>query len=250
MTLSTPSSSLRRCCSCGSSFCAFLQGHVQIRRYQLGDAVDEAVAIAEHATAVAHHRLGVHAAEGDDLADLIVTIGIGHVIDHPVAIGHAEVDVEIRHRHALGVQETLEQQFIAQRIQIGDVQRPGHHRAGAGAAPGTDRDVVVLRPQHKVGNDEEVTGKAHVVDDFQLKLQAVLVVLLLAVAGDALILQSLLQPFAGLGGEKVGLAVIAGLGKSGQGVLVELQFQIAALGDQGGVFQHLRHVAEQRRHFF
>ncbi len=54
-----------------------------------------------------------------------------HVVDHLVAPVLAEIDVEIRHRHALGIEEALEQQIEAQRVEIGDGQRPGHDRAGA-----------------------------------------------------------------------------------------------------------------------
>ena len=35
-----------------------------------------------------------------------------HVVDHAVAVALAEVDVEVGHRHALGVQEALEQQVV------------------------------------------------------------------------------------------------------------------------------------------
>ena len=44
------------------------------------------------------------------------------VVDDAVAAVHAEVDVEVRHRHALGIQEALEQQVVAQRIEIGDAE--------------------------------------------------------------------------------------------------------------------------------
>ena len=51
-----------------------------------------------------------------------------HIVDHRVAALLAEVDVEVGHRHALGVEEALEQQVEADRIEIGDGQRPGRRR--------------------------------------------------------------------------------------------------------------------------
>src|SRR2546429_8631829 len=46
-----------------------------------------------------------------------------------VAAVHAEVDVEIGHRDALGIQEALEQQVVLERIEVGDRQTVGHQRA-------------------------------------------------------------------------------------------------------------------------
>ena len=78
--------------------CVF-QRHAEGGWNQLGDAVDEAVAVPEHAPAIAHHGLGCHVAIGDDLADLVAPVAVGDVVEHPVAFLHAEVHVEIRHGH-------------------------------------------------------------------------------------------------------------------------------------------------------
>src|SRR3546814_9374381 len=55
--------------------------------------------------------------------------------------GFAEVDVEIGHRYAFGVQEAFEQQPELQGIEIGDRERPGDHRARARAAPRPHRNI-------------------------------------------------------------------------------------------------------------
>src|SRR5690606_29847542 len=124
---------------------------------QLGDAVDEAVRVAEHAAGVAHHGFGGHGAVGDDLADAVAAVLAGDVVDDLVAPVHAEVDVEVGHRHAFGVEEALEQQVVRQRVQVGDAQRPRHQRAGTGTTPRPDRDALFLAPVDEVRNDQEVT---------------------------------------------------------------------------------------------
>ena len=91
-------------------------------RDQFGDAVDLAVRHAEHAAGVAQHRLRRHRAVGDDLADPVAAVLARDVVDHLVAAVHAEVDVEVGHRHAFGIEEALEQQVVAQRIEIGDAR--------------------------------------------------------------------------------------------------------------------------------
>ena len=88
-----------------------------------------------------------------------------------VAAFLAEVDVEVRHRHAFGVEEALEQQVEADRIEVGDGQRPGGDRTGAGAAAGTDGNAVRLRPLDEVGDDQEVAGETHRGDDAEFVVQ-------------------------------------------------------------------------------
>ena len=84
-----------------------------------------AVVVAEHARGVARGRAREHLAEGDDLRHAVGAVLLGHVADHALAAAHGEVDVDIRHRHALGVEEALEQQVVAQRVDVGDLQAVG-----------------------------------------------------------------------------------------------------------------------------
>ena len=125
-----------------------LQGHGlgRVVGDQLGDAVHLAERQAEHAADVAHRRPRLQLAEGDDLRDAVGAVFAADVVDHLVAPVLAEIDVEVRHRHAFGVEEALEQQAPAQRVEVGDGQRPGRDRAGAGAAAGPDRDAAATSP--------------------------------------------------------------------------------------------------------
>ena len=166
-------------------------------RHQLGDAIDHRIGHAEHAAGISHHGLRRHGAVGDDLADLVAPIGLGDVVDHLVAAVHAEVDVEVGHRHALRVQEALEQQVIGQRIEVGDAQRPGHQRAGAGTTARAHRDLVLLRPADEVGHDQEVAGEAHLDDDAQLAVEAPVVIFAGEIASQWVLLQPRLQAALG-----------------------------------------------------
>ena len=111
-----------------------------LHRDQLGEPVDLAVGHLQHAADVAHRGLGEQRAEGDDLRDPVAAVALLDVGDHLLAPVHAEVDVEVRHRDAVGVEEPLEEQAVAQRVEVGDRQRIGDERAGARAAAGADRD--------------------------------------------------------------------------------------------------------------
>ena len=133
----------------------------RVLRHQLAQLVDLAVGHLQHAADVAQHAARLQRAEGDDLRDLIAAVALLHVADHLVAAVLAEVDVEVRHRHALGIEEALEQQAEAQRIEVGDGERIGDQRARARAAARPDRNALRLRPLDEVGDDQEVAGILH-----------------------------------------------------------------------------------------
>ena len=111
-----------------------LQRHVERRRNLLGDLVDVGERHLQHAADVAHDRLRLHRAEGDDLRDVLAAVLPRHVLDHLAAAPLAEVDVDIRQRHALGVQEPLEDQIEVDRIDVGDPHAVGDQAAGRRAA--------------------------------------------------------------------------------------------------------------------
>ena len=147
----------------------------ELERNELGDLVDVAVTHAEHAAHVAHHRLRRHGAVGDDLRDALASVLLRDVFDDAVAPVHAEVDVEVGHRHALGVQESLEQQVVFQRVDVGDAEAVGHQRSGARAAARPHGHAVGARPANEVRDDQEVAREPHLADDAELALQAVAV---------------------------------------------------------------------------
>ena len=135
----------------GSPSMACVQGHGvgRVLRHQLGELVDLAVGHFEHPADVAQHAAGQERAEGNDLRDLVLAVALLHVVDDALAALDAEVDVEVRHRDALGIEEALEQQAEAERVEVGDRERIGDERARARAAAGPDRDIVILRPLMK-----------------------------------------------------------------------------------------------------
>ena len=111
---------------------------------QFSDFVDLAEGKTEHAADVAHGGAGLQFAEGDDLGNAVAAIFVTHIVDDAVAAFLAEVDVEVRHRHAFGIEESLEQQIEPQRIEVGDGQCPGGDGPGARSAAGADRNALCL----------------------------------------------------------------------------------------------------------
>ena len=150
--------------------------------HHLAQPVDVAVAHLQDAPRIAQHRARLELAEGDDLRDVVVPVFLLDVTDHLAAAGFAEVDIEVGHRHAFGIEEAFEQQAQLDRIEIGDRQRPGDEATRARTTARPHGDVVVLGPFDEVGNDQEVAGEAHLVDDVDFELQPVEIDLALLVA--------------------------------------------------------------------
>ena len=116
------------------------------QRDRFGQAVAQSVGKIHHPPDIADHRLGSHGAEGGDLRHAGRAVFLLHIFDDALAPVLAEIHVEVRHGHALRIQETLEQQRVTQRIQIGDAEAVRHQRTRAGAASRADRHAVIFSP--------------------------------------------------------------------------------------------------------
>ena len=133
---------------------------------QLGEPVDLAVGHLQHPAGILEHGAGLQFSEGDDLGDLVGAPALLDVTDHLAAPGFAEVDVEVGHRHALGIEEAFEQQAETDRIEIGDGEarrRPSRRPSRGPGRPGCH----VLGPSDEVGDDQEIAGKADAGDDVE-----------------------------------------------------------------------------------
>ena len=73
------------------------QGHPHLERDQLGHAICQPVGLTLYPRHIAHHRLGGHRAEGNDLRHRLTAIGLRHILNDFVAALHAKVHVEVRH---------------------------------------------------------------------------------------------------------------------------------------------------------
>ena len=220
---------------------------VRLHRYELRQLVAEVVAEVKHPAAVAQHGARRQRAEGRDLRNALSAVFVPDVIDHAVAPVLAKVDVEVRHRDALGIEKALEQQVVAQRIEIGDAERVGDQRSRAGSPAGAHRNAVRSCPADEVGDDEEVAGKAHLHDGADLESEP------LAVACSGVAFQAeLLQPArkAGLG-RVLEVLVDAHARRRWEGrqaALAQLDLQVAAPRDLHRVVERLRQIGEELHH--
>ena len=80
---------------------------------------------------------------------------VGDVADHFLAAVVGEVHVDVRHAQALGIEEALEQQVVAQRVYVGDAEHVRDEAAGGRAARDTAH-AAPAREVHVVPHHEEV----------------------------------------------------------------------------------------------
>ncbi|GBD30881.1 hypothetical protein HRbin32_01993 [bacterium HR32] len=209
-------------------------------RDALGDPVHLPVAHAQHPAHVPHGLAGLHGAEGDDLGHPVVPVLVHHVPDDLVPPGVHEVHVDVRQGVALQVEEAVEGQAVGDGVHVRDPAGVQDQRPRRGTAHGGE-DPAGAGEVHEVLHDEEVRGVAHLLDDAELVVQA-----LLQLRGDApeLPAQALLAQVAevGLRGEALGHGEVREPGP------VELDVRPAALRDLHGVPDGLGELAEQRGH--
>ena len=209
---------------------------------QLGQPVARAVVEPQHARGVARGVARQHLAEGDDLRHRLLAVLVLHVAHHPRAALHREVDVDVRHRHPLGVEEALEQQAVGQRVDLGDVEAVGDQRAGRRAAARAHGDAVLLGVADEVPDDQEVGREAHLLDHAQLHLEPLERLGRRRVAVAAA--QTLLREAA----QVVGHGLALGRREARDQHLAELDLHLAALGDLQAGGERLRPLGEVARH--
>src|SRR4051812_19250387 len=233
----------------------FFKRDVQRGGNHFAYAVHFAVRHLESATHVFDSRFGGHRAEGDDLRNLLAPVLSRDVIDDFAAAVHAEVDVDIGKRNALGIQEAFKQKFVLQRINIGNLHRVCDQRAGSRTAAGTDGDAVLARVADKVPYDKEIAGELHLLDHGNLAREPLFVFserfLQSALCFErANRIQTLGEP---LPADVLEVAVDGVTGwdiELREGVPYFLQLGITALGNRHSAGEHLRSVFEDLPHLF
>ena len=146
------------------------------RRNQLRDLVSVTQRHAEHTSDVPYRGTRLQRAERNYLADAVVAVPFFHIVNHLPTTLETKVDVYVRHRDTIRVEESLEQQVEPEGINIRDSQRIGHERTGHRSATGADRDTTFRGCANEVFYYEEISCVPGLGDYAQLIVQAFLYV--------------------------------------------------------------------------
>ncbi len=214
---------------------------VRARGNLLRDAIDFGERQVERATDVADDRARRHRPERDDLRDMIAAVAASRVFEDALASLHAEVDVDVGHRHARAVQEAFEKEVVAQRIDLRDAEQVGHDRSRRRSAPRSDGDAVRPRPTHEIPHDEEVRDEAQFADDalFVVEARARGLVSVRIQARESFLEQSIEDLVRRFGRVRR---------EDRQPVLAELDLEVHLLRDVHGRCDATREITEVVRH--
>ena len=139
----------------------------------------EAVRLREHQFLHARHVLdgqfGGHRTVGDDMRDLFLAVFLRHPVQDASASVVVEVNVDIGERDTVGIQETLEQQVVGDRVDLRDAEAVGHSRTCGRTATRSHRHVQLFAcGAYEVLHDQEVARETHRLHDVQLEFQSFL----------------------------------------------------------------------------
>ena len=150
-----------------------VDGHPHARRHEPGDAVNVGIGHAERAPRIADRRLRPQRPERDDLGNVVTPVLIRDVPDRLLAAVVLEIHIDVRHLLALDVQEALEHQAVAQRVEVGHSQAVQRERRGRAPAHAED-DALLAGKLGDVPDDQEVIGVLRLGYDVQFVAEPIL----------------------------------------------------------------------------
>ena len=158
---------------------SILQVHLHAIRQTVGDCLTKGITPIQrqilHTGHILDTVLSGHCAVGDNMGTVLVSVLIHYPLQHLASSIVLEVGIDIRQRDTVGVQETLEQQVVFQRIQLGDSQAISYHTTSGRATSWSYPHIQVLTGRiDKVLHNKEVSRETHRLHDVQLKADAVI----------------------------------------------------------------------------
>ena len=180
---------------------------------------------------------------------MVAAVAVGGVADHVAAVPLVEVHVDVGHLRAARIQEALEEEVVADRVEVDDLEAVGHATPRGRAAARPHPDTVRAGEANEVPDDEEVGGEAHGPDDAELVVEP------LEHGGGDGVPVALLCPLDAemtqvLGGSVlIGLACeLVGHGELGQADPAEVDLHVGPLGDEQRVVARFGELGEEVAH--
>src|SRR5262249_9374763 len=167
-----PAVTLNQSLQVGTLIHRLLQRNVQLRRNQFGDSVDFGIGHLQAPARISNDAARSHGTERDDLQNILAPILFCHVIDNSSPPVHAEIDIDIRQRHSLGIEKTLEEKSVLQRIQVSYPHTIGNQTACGRTTAGAYRNVVFTSIPDEIPNDQKVSRVLHSLNDPNFFFQA------------------------------------------------------------------------------
>ena len=145
-----------------------LNGDAQLVADHLADLVAYAVGIVEHARRIAHGVFRLQLAERDNARNVIGAVHLANMLDDLLTTFILEVAVDIGHLNAFRGKESLEQQAVGKRLQVGNTHGICNDRTGSRTTAWSNTDALASRPVQVFLHNQEVRREALLDDDAHL----------------------------------------------------------------------------------
>ena len=142
-------------------------------RQPLDERIHLPLGNAERFRDLADRRARLERRVGADHRDTLRAVATEDVAEHLLAVVRAEIDVEVGKVRALGVEESLEEEVVPERIHVRDLERVRDEAVPGGAAPHRAHPAAP-RESDDVPADEKVIGEPLRADDFELAIEGAL----------------------------------------------------------------------------
>ena len=218
-----------------------IERDVQLVRHLLRDQVTLRIRNIQYTTDIPDDTARRERTEGDDLRYAVLPVLPGHVLDDLLPALVLEIHIDIGHGDTLRIQETLEDEIVTHRVDVGDADAVRDEGARRRASARSHRDVMGLRIVHIIPDDQEVLDEAHAGDRVELIVETRPV--LLAVRAVACP-ESILTELPEIARRVVALRHLV----ARHMVVSEFNAYIAALCDFMGVVEGFLRIREQRPH--
>src|SRR5947207_2155961 len=159
-----PAITLNQSLQVGTLIHRLLERNVQLRRNQFGDSVDFGIGHLQAPARISNDATCSHSTESDDLRNILAPVLFCHVIDNSSPPVHAKIDIDIRQRHALGIEKTLEEKSVLQGIQVSYPHTIGNQTACGRTTAGAYWNVVFPSVPDKIPNNQDVSRVLHSVN--------------------------------------------------------------------------------------
>ena len=168
-----------------------------------------------------------------------------NVIEHLAPACFTEINIDIRRRNAIGIQEALEEQIELQRIDVRDSEHVCHHRTGRRTTPRSHGNAALFRVMDEVPDDEKITDEAGLLEHVDFKIEP----LDQLAIGSRAFAVAVVQPLVAKLPQVRFTRLAFRCGELRIFRNAELQFQVAALGDPQRVRDRVRMFRKQCAHF-
>ena len=137
----------------------------------LGQHIGIAIADPHYPRHVANHTFSAQSTIGDNMRNGTLSVFLSNILDHLRAATLTKININIRRTDPLWVEESLEEQPKSHRANIGNSHRISDQRASRRSTSWAHRNILIATPLNKVSCDQEIGGKAKIVDglDFIIK---------------------------------------------------------------------------------